>query len=321
MAHLAPLDWFWIIAFLVLMIGCGVLFYKLGKRSEADFFLAGRGLPWWLPAASIFATHTATDTPMWITGTIYEHGMRGIWYVSLFPAWCAISAMITTRVFRRSLAYTMAEWQTLRYGGLGSELMRGWMAGWGMFLNMFVLGWVGMAMGKVCNMAFGWPPWMGLIVFSSVCYWGVVMTDFQQGVIAFGAIVITSVWGIVAAGGPSAIVHRLNEMGEGWRLDPFAFSGFWSGEFPVAWFLTMFFFAVAGGIGMGTTIDWYAEAQRIQSARSVRDASYSIWAGSALVLVRNALWVVSALAFYVLYPAIKDRKDYEIGWFRMGFEY
>ena len=44
------------------------LFYRLGKRSQADFFLAGRGLPWWLPASSVFATHTATDTPIWITG-------------------------------------------------------------------------------------------------------------------------------------------------------------------------------------------------------------------------------------------------------------
>ena len=45
MVSLALLDWFWIIAFVILMIGCGVLFYRLGKRSQADFFLAGRGLP------------------------------------------------------------------------------------------------------------------------------------------------------------------------------------------------------------------------------------------------------------------------------------
>ena len=329
MVQLAPLDWFWILTFLVLMIGCGVLFYQLGKRSESDFFLAGRGLPWWLPASSIFATHTATDTPMWIAGVIYVHGLRGIWYASLFPAWCAISAMVTTRIFRRSLAYTMAEWQSLRYAGLGSELMRGWMGGWGVFLNMFVLGWVGMAMGKVCHLAFGWPNWIGLVLFSSLCavyvmaagYWGVIMTDFQQGVIAFSAIVLVSLWGIAAAGGPGEIVARLNAMGEGWRLDPFHFTGFTTGEFPVAWFLTTLFFAVAGGIGMGTTIDWYAEAQRIQSARSVRDASYSIWGGSAMILLRNALWAVSILAFYVLYPNLKNPAEYELGWFRLGFEY
>ena len=149
------LDWFWLLAFLVLMTLCGVLFYRLGKRSESDFFLAGRGLPWWLPASSVFATHTATDSPMWISGVIYRYGMPGIWY-GFFAAWCATSAFISTRIFRRSLAYSQAEWQTLRFSGLGAELLRGWMAGWQIFMQMFIMGWVGMAMGKVCNYVFGW---------------------------------------------------------------------------------------------------------------------------------------------------------------------
>ncbi len=328
MVQFTALDWFWVLAYLLLMVGCGVLFYRLARRSESDFFLAGRGLPWWLPASSVFATHTATDTPMWIAGIVYQHGLRGIWYASLFPAWCAVSAIIATRIFRRSLAYTQAEWQSLRYSGLGSELMRGWMVGWGIFLNMFVLGWVGMAMGKVCNIAFGWPEWVGLVVFSSVCaiyvlaagYWGVIMTDFQQGVIAFLAIALTSVWGIIAAGGPTGITARLAQMGETWRLDPLHFDGFFTGDFPVAWFLTMLLFALGGGFGFGTTIDWYAEAQRIQSSKSVRDASYCIWAGSALVLLRNSLWAASILAFYVMYPGIPSAAQYELAWFRLGFE-
>ncbi|MCJ7587204.1 MAG: sodium:solute symporter, partial [Candidatus Aminicenantes bacterium] len=154
------LDWFWLVAYVAIMVGCGVLFYKLGKRSMADFFLAGRGLPWWLPASSVYATHTATDTPMWVSGVIYQHGLRGIWY-TFFSAWCAISAFASTRIFRRSLAYTHAEWQTLRFSGLGAELLRGWIAGWQVFMNMFVLGWVGIAMGKVCHYLFNWPTWLG----------------------------------------------------------------------------------------------------------------------------------------------------------------
>jgi Na+/proline symporter len=72
---------------------------------------------------------------------------------------------------------------------------------------------------------------------------------------------------------------------------------------------------------MGTYIDWYPEAQRIQSARTVRDASYSIWAGSALIVVRNSLWAIAILAFYSLYPHIKSTAAYEMAWFRLGFEY
>ncbi|MFH1940462.1 MAG: sodium:solute symporter family protein [bacterium] len=328
MVQFALLDWIWMFLFLFLMIGCGVLFYRLGKRSESDFFLAGRGLPWWLPATSVYATHTATDTPMWVTGVIYRYGFSGIWY-TFFSAWCAISAFVSTRIFRRSLAYTQAEWQSLRFGGLGSELLRGWMAGWQVFMNMFILGWVGMAMGKVCNYAFGWPLWIGLTVFSAVCavyvlsagYWGVVMADFQQGIIAFSVILIVSIWGIVAAGGPHAIIDRLSDLGQAWRLNPFHFTGVFTGDFPLVWFVTMLIIALIGGFGMGTSIDWYAEAQRIQSSRTVKDASYSIWWGTALVIVRNSIWAVAILGFFVMFPNISDQSQYELGWFRLGFDY
>ena len=37
------LDWAWFVLFLLVMVLCGVLFYRLGKRSEADCFLAGAG--------------------------------------------------------------------------------------------------------------------------------------------------------------------------------------------------------------------------------------------------------------------------------------
>ena len=101
-----PLDWFWTIAYLILLIGCGVLFYRLGKRSGADFFLAGRRLPWWLPASSVYATHTATDTPMWVSGVIYMHGLRGIWY-TFFAAWCAVSAPLSRRASFDGLSFTV----------------------------------------------------------------------------------------------------------------------------------------------------------------------------------------------------------------------
>jgi solute:Na+ symporter, SSS family len=328
MVHFAYLDWFWVIAFILLMTVCGVLFYKLGKRSMSDFFLAGRGLPWWLPATSVYATHTATDTPIWVSGVVYQHGLRGLWY-TFFSAWCAISAFASTRIFRRSLAYTQAEWQTLRFSGLGAELLRGWIAGWQVFMNMFILGWVGMAMGKLCHYLFGWPQWVALVLFSTICavyvlaagYWGVVMSDFQQGVIAFLVIVMVSLWGIGVAGGPHGIVAKLSDMGQSWRLNPFAFTGLTGGDFPLVWFLTMLVIAVIGGFGMGTSIDWYPEAQRIQSAKTVRDASYSIWSGTALIVIRNSIWAVAILGFFVLFPNIRETAQYEMAWYRVGFEY
>ncbi len=330
MVEFALIDWVWVGLFIILMIGCGVLFYRLGKRSESDFFLAGRGLPWWLPATSVYATHTATDTPMWITGCIYKWGMRGIWF-PFFSAWCAISAFISSRIFRRSMAMSQAEWQNLRYSGMGAELLRGWLGGWQTFMNMFVLAWVSAAMGKVCVYLFGWPSWVGVTLFTSICaiyvltagYWGVIMADFQQGVIAFIIITLVSLWGIHAAGGAHEIVSKLNEMGQGWRINPFHFDGFFGidqDKFYWADFLTLLVMATFGGFGMGNFIDWYPEAQRIQSAKTVRDASYSIWAGGIMAIFRNSFWAVSILAFFVMFPMIDDVHEYEMGWFRLGFE-
>ena len=327
MIRFTALDIFWTAAFLLLMVGGAFVFYRLARRSESDFFLAGRGLPWWLPAASVFSTHTATDTPMWIAGVLYVHGLRGLWY-TFFAAWTAIAAFVSARMFRRSLAYTQAEWQLLRYDGLGAELLRGWLAGWQVFMNMFILGWVGIAMGKVCAFAFGWPVWVGLVVPSVITalytlaagYWGVVMGDFLQGIVAVFAIVLLAGVGLAAVGGPTALVERLDALGGMWRLDALAFTGWTSGEFPALWWLTMLVIAVIGGFGMGTSIDWYVEAQRIQSARTLRDASWGIWAGGAITLVRNAFWAVTILAFFVLLPGLARTADYELAWFRMGFE-
>ena len=327
MVNFTSLDVFWAVAFLVLMVGGACFFYRLARRSESEFFLAGRGLPWWLPAASVFSTHTATDTPMWVTGVIYEHGLRGLWY-TFFTAWTAIGSFVSARIFRRSLAYTQAEWQTQRFGGLGAELLRGWLAGWQVFMNMFILGWVGMAMGKVCALVFGWPLWVGLVLPSLITafytlaagYWGVVMGDFLQGFVAIFAIVLVSLVGLSAAGGPTGVTQRIVEMGQQWRLDALAFTGWLGGDFPIVWWLTMLVIAVIGGFGMGTSIDWYVEAQRIQSARTVRDASYGLWAGGAVTLIRNAFWAAGILAFFSLLPHIAEAADYELGWFRLGFE-
>ena len=443
------LDWIWLILFALLMVFFGIYFYRFGKRSQSDYFLADRGLPWWLPASSVYATHTATDTPIWVAGVVYKYGFAGLWY-AFYAAWCAISAFVSTRIFRRSLAYSQAEWQTLRFGDLGAELLRGWLAGWSVFMNMFILGWVGIAMGKLCAMLFGWDLYVGLLIFTAIGavyvytsgYWGVVMADFQQGIIALLVIIIVSVYGVVAAGGPTAIISKLDSYnstcewkvpdvsssnvtavvriidpelgtelsrsapftisvqedealfrkteekvrasvvdeasktdqrskvlfpdansvllanhgynivwaksnerkfvdvefsldngmtwdliaknqfeGQSWRLNPMSFTGMFEGQFPVAWFITMMIIALIGGFGMGTAIDWYTEAQRIQSAKTVRDASYSIWAGTALVLIRNSIWAAAILGFFVLNPHLGQSGDYEMAWYRVGFEY
>jgi Na+/proline symporter len=328
MVHFTGLDYFWVIIYILLTLATGVLFYRLGKRSGSDFFLAGRGLPWWLPATSNFATHTATDTPMWFSGFVYQKGLYGIWG-SLFAGWCAISAWVSTRIFRRSLAGTQAEWQTLRFSGLPGELMRGWVAGWQVVFNMFCAGWVGIAMGNVCRWAFNWPIWWGLVLFSVICcvyamtsgFWGVIIADVQQGITMFLTCVIVSIWAVLAVGSPGAIVERIRAMGHAEMLDPFRTTGFLSGDYPLLWLITMIAVPFLGGFGMATHFDWFVEAQRIQSAKTVKAAAYSMWWGAAAIIVRNSIWAIAVLAFFVIHPGMTRESEYQLAWFRIGFEY
>ncbi|SHG71674.1 Sodium:solute symporter family protein [Fodinibius roseus] len=465
MDYLLTLDWIWIFTFLFLMIGSGIAFYRLASRSEDDYFLAQRDLPWWLPGISVYATHTATDTAIFVMGVVYLYGVSALWYI-FFPVWVAVSAFISTRIFRRSLAGTVAEWQTLRFNGLGAEMLRGWVSGWQFFMAMFILGWVGAAMGKITFFLFGWPQWIGIVGFTSLAgiyvlmagYWGVMIADFQQGIIAFALILIVSVWAIIGAGGPAEIIQKVQQMnstytwtvpddtspsdktylritgeeqnqqrqysmgdpfsivgppadtdevdkatptyeemfqgnssklegeekdqfskhntdtdfnivfphpgdtlisgesykivwnskesienqtiewsndggtswstvatnvrkGQDWRLSPFKFSGWFTGDFPVMWFLTMLVIATLGGIGIGTNSDWYVEAQRIQSSKTVMEASFTMLAGGAAVLFRNGIWIAAMLGLFTLVPQFADVGQVETMWYTYGFEH
>ena len=78
MADFTLADVFWAVAFLLLILGGAFFCYRLAQRSESDFFLAARGLPWWPLASSAFSTHTASDAPMGMTGVSYSHGLHGL---------------------------------------------------------------------------------------------------------------------------------------------------------------------------------------------------------------------------------------------------
>ena len=65
------LDWFWVGVFTLVMIGCGVIFYRLGKRSEAEFFLAGRRRPGHLGSRTFF---TGISPQGWMKREVNEAG-------------------------------------------------------------------------------------------------------------------------------------------------------------------------------------------------------------------------------------------------------
>ena len=58
---LSPLDWIVVVGYLLAVGAVGVLVGR-GQRSTRDYFLGGRGLPWWAATLSILATETSAVT-------------------------------------------------------------------------------------------------------------------------------------------------------------------------------------------------------------------------------------------------------------------
>jgi Na+/proline symporter len=176
---------------------------------------------------------------------------------------------------------------------------------------------------------------MGMVIFTLVIgiytmvagYWGVVVGDLQQGTIMFLLIVFVAAYGIAGAGGVEGIRTSLAAMGESWRLNPFHFDAFNATDpnnFSLFWLITMIIILVFGGLGMGTHIDYYPDAQRAASTKSIRDASYSIWGGGMLIIIRNSIWVAMVLAFFVLLPALSmgnPTSGYDMSFYWIGFKF
>ncbi len=67
------LDWLVIVVYLVAMIGIGVYFYlKDQTKSESDFFVGGRSIPFWAAGISLYATNTSSISFIAIPAKAYE---------------------------------------------------------------------------------------------------------------------------------------------------------------------------------------------------------------------------------------------------------
>ena len=78
-SRLETIDWVVILGYLLLSIIISVFLIKHRSENIEDFFVAGRGLPWWLLGTSIAATWFATDAPLAITALVRSKGIYASW--------------------------------------------------------------------------------------------------------------------------------------------------------------------------------------------------------------------------------------------------
>ena len=62
---MALLDWFFVVAYLVLSFGIALYFYQRAGEDTSEFFLSGRAMPWWLAGTSMVAPRSRSTRRSW----------------------------------------------------------------------------------------------------------------------------------------------------------------------------------------------------------------------------------------------------------------
>src|SRR5256885_2143208 len=334
---LTAIDWAIVAAYFVLSPAIGFAFTKRGGESLSEYFISGRNVSWWLAGASMVATTFAADTPLVVTGFVYNQGVAGnwIWWNMLMSG--MLTVFFFARLWRRANVMTDVEFAEIRYGGTPAAFLRGFRALYlALPINLIILGWVTRAMIKILTIALGLRDVTiagmtvgGEIIAVGICFlitvlyavaagmWAVLWTDLVQFVIKMSAVIVLAVYSVRAVGGIEVMKTKLVEHfgTETAALSVLPVSVTSTGIVAYAWMPLL-------TLGVYLSVQWWAAwypgaepggggyvAQRIFSARSERDGVLAtLFFQIAHYALRPWPWIVTGLCTVILYPTLADRE-------------
>lgn len=316
--RITAIDWIIIIAYMVMSLVLGLYFTKKASSNTEEFFLSGRNLPWWLVGTSMVATTFSSDTPLYVTGLVRSQGIYENW-----QWWCfVISGMLSVAVFARlwksAGVMTDVELTEMRYSGRPASILRGFKAIYfSVFIHTIIKAQVILAMVKILDVTMGWNKWQAIFISSGITiayslmsgYWGVIVTDFLQFIIAMIGAVLIAYFAVDKAGGLSMLTSRINSIyGSGQHYTDFFPSldgGFFS--LPVLMFIAymgMSWWSKYSSDGGGVIV------QRMVSCKDEKHAvGATLYFNIANYALRSWPWIVAAVASLILYPAVTDHES------------
>lgn len=312
-----PLDWIVIIVYSVGSLALGLAFTKKASEGIESYFASERKLSWWLAGTSMAATAFSSDTPLLVTGIVRQRGIWGNWEIWALAISTMFAVSFFSKLWKRSGVLTEVEFVELRYSGKSAAVLRGFKAiYWGILYNAFIMGaWPMTGLAKVMQETAGWNKAESIFFCMALTtaysclsgFWGVILTDLFQFVVAMFGAVLLAVYAVQAAGGVELIVEKLKD------TDKLLFIPPATGQTlleiltsPFGWFLGLIF------------IQWWAWkntdgggiiVQRIASCRNERQAVLAtLWFNIAQYTLRSWPWILTALASLILLPEMTDHE-------------
>jgi len=215
---LHQIDWAVIAGYCALALAIGIYFSKRASKNVGEFFIAGRNLPWWIAGTSIVATTFAADTPLMVSGLVRTQGIWGNWLWWNVLMGNMFATFFYARLWRRANILTDVELIELRYAGKPASILRGSLALYhSVVRNCITMSWVILAMVKISQEFLPWskeviiPVALGLVLSYSVLsgFWGVVMTDFIQFIIAMVGSITLAAIAMTRVGGVTVLKEKL----------------------------------------------------------------------------------------------------------------
>jgi SSS family solute:Na+ symporter len=161
---LVTIDFIILAVFFCIVLFIGYTASKRAGKDTAEFFLGGRGMPWWLLGISMVACTFSADTPNLVTGMVREDGVAKNWAWWAFLITGMVTVFIYARLWRRTSVMTDLEFYELRYTGRAASFLRGFRAIYlGLFFNTLIMGTVSLAAIKIGNVMFGLKPWITVV--------------------------------------------------------------------------------------------------------------------------------------------------------------
>jgi SSS family transporter len=314
---LQTIDWIIVAFFFVIVLSIGWVASKTAGKNTTEFFLGGRGMPWWLLGISMVACTFSADTPNLVTGMVRENGVAKNWAWWAFLITGMVTVFIYAKLWRRSNVMTDLEYYELRYTGKAASFLRGFRSIYlGVFFNTLIMGTVTLAAIKIGGVMLGIEPWLAVVGGSTVVMVyaslgglkGVIWADFFQYSIAMFGAVLAAVVAVKQpeVGGLQNLLSNPALQDTIKVLPDMSDPSFWVPllVIPIAvqWWAVWYPGAEPGGGGY--------IAQRMLSAKDEKNAiGATMLFNFAHYALRPWPWIIVALASIMVFPDLDSIKE------------
>ncbi|MBT7310663.1 Na+:solute symporter [bacterium] len=300
--------------YLLITVGLGLAFRRKASEDSDQYFLSGRSLPWWVLGTSMVATTFAADTPLAVTGFIRNNGIWFNWFGWHYVLSQVLAVFLFSRFWRRSGVMTDNELIEMRYSGKPAAGLRLFKAGYfAIVYNFIVMGWVLHGIGTVAEAVLGIPREVAIIAGAAIAlfyallagFWGVVVTDLIQFVLAMAGSITLAFLAVDKVGGLASMREKLANSPQFSEntiaLIPGGGMSLESDFFKFLIFITIMWWASHNADGGGYLIQRMAAAKNEKHARAA-----TLWFTISVNALRYWPWIIVALCSMILIQQVPD---------------